>query len=858
MIVKITQYFIFVFKSRGKMSNKKILTLIFLSLVYQPEGICSDGPNWKDIAIGSAIGFAGVALGSIMVLLASSGKQASHQAIPQQITPQLVIPQLNETSLDETNTDETSLNETSLGETSLGDTNLGSNQPVQHGNANGLLAVGSIKHFCDFVGQEKVVDEAKEFVDSVKLYSSYSKLGARKPRGLLIEGAPGNGKKLLVQAIVGELGGYIIPVNGNLLADRVLHTGDAKIRVFFELARQISKERFAVLFIDDFDVVARNNQAGAVAMSGDKTAYTLRVCIESIRDNDKILVIGSTSSSVKVDQKFFKPGCLDKTIHIPLPTQNGRKAILEHCLHSVALENDELIEDVSKELAGKLAGFSASQLKASVEDAALLAAQAGNDFVKKVHFDKVCEKLLLSKRRIDDSKQEDQFFYTFGDKTRFKDVIGLEEVLEEVAEAVTFVKNQDRYGKLGARSPKGLLLHGPSGCGKTLIARAIAGEGGCCFISISGSEFVKKYVGTGSMTVSLIFDFARNMSKEIPVVIFIDEIDGLGRRKSLDANGAQTEYNNTINEILKQMDGFSKNENILVIGATNLISELDQALIRPGRFDRKILVPLPCLKARQEIIKHYLEKKAVDNNLKSEEAIVAMARKTAGFSGADIENIINESAIIAVRKNAESISSVHIDEAIERVLIGSKNNFLRTEEEKKRTAYHEAGHTVIAIVSGVKVEKVSILSRGDSLGVTVYDSKEHWEPRTEQDLFNRIMIAQGGYVAEKLIFNSVSEGASSDLLKAGKIASDMIRKFGMGEKELEAIVESAVPRLSKKFDEAVISIGQKALAKTKELLNTHRNFLTAIAEKLLIQESLSENDLYLLQQNFHIVAAESK
>jgi cell division protease FtsH len=374
-----------------------------------------------------------------------------------------------------------------------------------------------------------------------------------------------------------------------------------------------------------------------------------------------------------------------------------------------------------------------------------------------------------------------------------------------------------------------------------LIARAIANGAQCCFISISGSEFVKKYVGTGAMTVRSIFNFAHKMAREIPVIIYIDEIDGLGTRKGLEGSGAQTEYNNTINEILRQMDGFLQFENIMVIGATNLIEVLDPALLRSGRFDRKIFIPLPGREDREKLIRHYFEKINVAKCALPNEAVSGFAKRMIGCSGADVENFSNESAMIAARNADSFVRRVHIDEALDKILLGAKRNFCRSKQDLLRTAYHEAGHALIAALTGVPIAKVSILPRRDALGLTLMFGKEIGETMSRDDLLRRLMCLYGGFLAEEIMYGKISLGVSDDLEKASMTAKNMIQKYGMGKDGLEAIAYSAISseHFKQKFDSEVIVVLKEAISKAKSLLISNKDRLRSIAMKLMEKETIS-------------------
>lgn len=450
---------------------------------------------------------------------------------------------------------------------------------------------------------------------------------------------------------------------------------------------------------------------------------------------------------------------------------------------------------------------------------------------------------LLSGELSNDAKPDD------GDEVNQKpvsmdDVVGQDEVMVEVKEYIDFLKNPERYTRVGARRPRGLILHGPPGCGKTLIARAISGESQCYFKSISGSEFVNKYVGTGPAAVRRLFNDARQQAKTKPVVLFIDEIDGIGKRSDSDSGGTR-EYNNTINEFLKQMDGFTQDDNILVIGATNYLDKLDPALLRPGRFDRKVKVDLPTKAGREALLLYFLNKdKPLAQGLTPVSLAKEFAGRTPGFSGAAIENFVNEAATLAGRDNATSIAKKHFEEAFDKVTLGLKSSAKPSEKSLRRTAYHEAGHALIAVLFGLPVTKVSILPRGNALGVTHYGEVEDSESDyTKSDLLHLLMKSQGGLVAEKLIFGEATPGAQQDLKVGAKIARLMIHQWGMGNGLLYGVIGDAVSssEWQKRFDDQVVELIERSMNETTRLLKRHKSHLTALAESLLKHETLGSS-----------------
>lgn len=430
-------------------------------------------------------------------------------------------------------------------------------------------------------------------------------------------------------------------------------------------------------------------------------------------------------------------------------------------------------------------------------------------------------------------------------KVTFDDVAGLDEEKSEMMEIVDFLKRPEKFNKMGARVPKGVLLYGKPGTGKTLIAKAIAGEADVPFISMSGSEFIEMFAGLGASRVRKLFEKARKLA---PCIVFIDEIDAIGSRRTSNS-GAETENNQTLNQLLVEMDGFSSEETIIVLAATNRPEMLDKALLRPGRFDRRITIPTPDLKGRLEILKIHSKNKKLSDNVNLE----SIAEDTAGFTGAELENILNEAAIIATKNRHEDIENEDIEEAVKKVTVGlEKRERKYSEKDKKLTAYHEAGHAVVSyyLPTQANVKEVSIIPRGVAGGYTVYKSDEDKYYISKTEMQEKLIALLGGRAAEKLVLDDISTGASNDIEVATQIAKDMVTKYGMSDSLGPIDFQGKEPYEMQLFGE---NIGDKIGAEVKALINTayndaiillneHRDKLDLIAQALLTKEKVNEEE----------------
>ena len=457
-----------------------------------------------------------------------------------------------------------------------------------------------------------------------------------------------------------------------------------------------------------------------------------------------------------------------------------------------------------------------------------------------------------------------RLFGAFKDRANFKDVAGLKEAKQELEEVVDFLKNPKKYLEIGARIPRGVLLMGQPGTGKTLLARAVAGEANVPFFHISASEFVEMFVGVGASRTRDAFMTAK---KAAPAILFIDEIDAVGRERGAGIGGGHDEREQTLNQILVEMDGFERDTRVIVIAATNRPDILDRALLRPGRFDRRVVLDLPDINDREAILKVHARGKALDKNVD----LRRVAVRTPGFSGADLANLMNEAAILAARNNRKLASQQDLLESIEKVILGpERKGRAISEKEKKITAYHEAGHALVAVSlkDADPVQKVSIISRGSAGGYTLKLPFEESRLHTKSQFVADLAMMFGGYASEKMVFGDITTGASNDLKQASELARLLVTKYGMSERlgpltfgKTEELIflgkeigseRNYSEKVAAKIDEEVTGIVERAHQLAKKIINTRKKVLDAIARALIEKETLEHEDFYALLKPFNL------
>ncbi len=457
-----------------------------------------------------------------------------------------------------------------------------------------------------------------------------------------------------------------------------------------------------------------------------------------------------------------------------------------------------------------------------------------------------------------------RLFSAFKDRLTFKDVAGLKEAKQELVEVVDFLKNPQKYLEIGARIPRGVLLMGQPGTGKTLLARAVAGEANVPFFHISASEFVEMFVGVGAARTRDAFATAK---KSAPSILFIDEIDAIGRERGAGVGGGHDEREQTLNQILVEMDGFDRDTQVIVIAATNRPDILDRALLRPGRFDRRVVLDMPDIRDREEILKVHARGKLMEKNVD----LRRVAVRTPGFSGADLANLLNESAIAAARHNRKTISQQDLFDSIEKVILGpERRGRVISENEKKITAYHEAGHALVAasLKDADPVHKVSIISRGPAGGYTLKLPLEENRLRTRSQFLTDIATMVGGYASEKIVFGDLTTGASNDLKQASELARALVTKYGMSDKlgpltfgKTDELIflgkeisseRNYSEKVAAEIDEEVNGFIERSYDAAKKIITTRKKALDAIAHALIEKETLEHEDFYALLKPFNL------
>lgn len=711
------------------------------------------------------------------------------------------------------------------------------------GNGFQLITPDEITaRYSDLAGLQDVKDELIDALDGLKNPEKYSKIGATPPRGILLYGPPGTGKTMMARALAGESQVNFINVSGSEFVEEWVGTGAMRVKNLFNMARRNAP---CIIFIDEFDALATKRMADTGGGGNNERGQTVNQLLVEMDNLDKsrnsnVFVIGATNNISTIDKAVLRPGRFDRKILFRLPNEIERKAIISHLLTSKKIK----ASFDAATLASETRGYSPAELNNLINQAALNAAKQGNQEITKENIakvrDKVAEETMsIAKQDID---LDLEIFRPNQITSSFKSIAGLEDIKKDLSQMISFLKNPEKAEHAGLNLPKGWIFHGPPGTGKTSLARAVAGESGVTFISTSGSAFVQQWVGLGATRVRELFEVARQYA---PCIIFIDEIDAVAAKRTGDASNS--EYAQTTNQLLAELDNVNKDRNagIVVIGATNRLDKLDDAIIRPGRLGKNVYVRLPNLVEREAIFKIYLAKIKAGSDVD----VKKLASTTGGFSGADIENLVSEAALIAYSNNKPKVSMSDFENAKDIILLGRESSSNVLPDERKNTAYHEAGHALVGILSSnypFRFYKITIGVRDETLGVTFFEENIERFEYSREAYIDILAMKLAGKIAEELLVgkNKVTSGPSNDLKQATQLAQDMVKKFGMGKADGDYV---AYEYLDSVPDDTVNNqiealINEAALRATK-ILTEHRDKLDALANALIEKETLSHDEV---------------
>ena len=697
--------------------------------------------------------------------------------------------------------------------------------------------------FADVAGQDAAVTELREVSDFLSTPERFAAVGAKVPKGILLFGPPGCGKTLLARALAGEASASFYSISGSDFVELYVGVGASRVRDLFRDARENAP---AIVFIDELDSIARRRGGGAtvtVTSSSEQEQALNQILAEmdGFSPMEGIILIGATNRPDTLDPALLRPGRFDRSIGLELPDQRGRHAILE-----VHARGKPLAADVNLEaIAERAVGMTGADLASVVNEAGLLAARAGAASIGQAYLEQALERVMEAPERQRRLSMRDASIgqrTLAEDRMTFADVAGADEAIEELAEVKEYLSAPDRFTAMGARIPRGYLLSGPPGCGKTLLARAVAGESNAAFISVTGTEFVQRYVGEGAARVRDLFAEARSVA---PAILFIDEIDAVGGTRGALAND-HSERHQTLNQILVELDGFSQRAGVVVMAATNRPDTLDPALVRPGRFDRQVAMELPDVRARRAI----LEVHAAGKRLGTDADLDAVARLTRGMAGADLAHVMNEAALLSARRRLGEITMPVLEEAIERAGFGIGGARRMSEEDRRAVAYHEAGHGLVAMAlpGGRVLHKLSIIPRGRALGAAWLPEADDRYTHSRSLLIERMATLLGGRTAEEIVFGEPRDGASGDLAGVAEIARRMVAELGMSKvvgaiNYADEVGPDGRPVYSEEtarlIDAEVRLLVEEAGAMARRVLTASRDALDRVAAALMERETLT-------------------
>ncbi len=707
--------------------------------------------------------------------------------------------------------------------------------------------------FADVAGQDQAIAELRDITEFLSEPARFRELGARHPKGVLLYGPPGCGKTLLARALAGETGASFYYISGSDFVDMYTGVGAARVRNLFREARENVP---AIVFIDELDSVGRHRTgggAGAETGGGEEQEQALNQILtemDGFSVTDEVILVGATNRPDVLDPALLRPGRFDRTVGLEQPTEEGRFAILSLHARSTRLDPEVDLRDI----ANRAIGLTGADLANVINEAALLAGRAHRSTISSTELEQGLQRILEAPERQRRLSMRDRSVgrRATGAEARvtFADVAGVDDALEELGDIRDYLALPERFMKLGARAPRGILLAGPPGCGKTLLARALAGEANAAFFQAAATEFVEEMQGRGAARVRDLFAEAKSAA---PAILFIDEIDAVGTRRGATADASESEH--TLNQILVELDGFQQGSGMIVMAATNRPDILDPALMRAGRFDRQVTIDLPDRAGRRAI----LEIHSRATPLAPDVDLDAVAGATAGFSGADLATVMNEAGLLAARKDLYELTAQTIDDAISRAVLGiSSRRHVMSEEERRVTAYHEAGHALVGrTLPGVTVpHKLSIIPHSLALGFVWQADEAERSTHSRSMLLNQMAMGLAGRAAEELVFGESGSGAGPDLREVNAVARRMVCELGMSE-ALGGMSfspdgegdpgEGLALRYSEKeaqmVGDEVRRLVDEADRRALEVLRESRATLDRLAELLLERETLSGPEL---------------
>ena len=698
--------------------------------------------------------------------------------------------------------------------------------------------------FGDVAGQDAAVAELREIQQFLAEPERFAAVGATIPKGVLLFGPPGCGKTMLAKALAGEAGASFYSISGSDFVELYVGVGAARVRDLFKEARDNAP---AIIFIDELDSIGRARGIVGVAQSHGEQEQALNQILaemDGFTPGDGIIVIGATNRPDILDQALLRPGRFDRTVGLERPDEGARLAILSVHAKGKRLDAGVDLPAVAK----RCIGLTGADLANVMNESALLAARAKKEEISPAEVDRAVQRILEAperQRRLSLRQRSVGKRFSSEERVTFADVAGVDDALEELLEVKDYLAEPERFAKIGARIPRGILLSGPPGCGKTLLARAVAGEANAAFIAVAGSEFLEIFVGEGASRVRDLFADARSLA---PAIVFIDEIDSIGATRGPSAEGHR-EREQTLNQILVELDGFEARSGVIVMAATNRPDILDPALVRPGRFDRHVTISPPGREGRRAILELHATGKQLAAGVRLDE----VAGLTRGFSGADLANVLNEAALLAARQHLTEVPMSLVEEGIDRAYLGiSSRGTLMSDEERRVVAYHEAGHALVgrALPGATPPHKLSILPRGGTLGrCTILDTHDRVIVSRSM-LMDRMAALLGGWSAETLVFGEAGSGSSGDLERVGAIARQMVRDYGMSEELGPLAYPDGGSGRSERESQIIYSEVRRLVDESRqrahEVLTGSRAALERLADALLEHETLSSDEIDLV------------